>query len=81
MLLFCSILLRGFFAGMDAFCFVLLFQNFLFYPFIFYFYIFCILEFWVCVYGLRPLRLCVLSMKLSVSLSSKNNIDTSQSLQ
>ena len=64
--LFCSILLRGFFAGYVCFlfCFIYLF---IFLSIYFYFYLFCILEFWVCVYGLRPLRLCVLSIKLSVS--------------
>ena len=48
-----------------VFCF-----NFFVLMYLFLFYIFCILDFWVCVYGLRPLRLCVLSIKLSV-LSSK----------
>ena len=64
-----------FLQGMYAFCFVLFF-NFLLFFFILLihlFFIFCILEFWVCVYGLRPLRLCVLSIKLFVSLRGSHN--------
>ena len=46
-------------------CFLFCFIFFLFFNFLliylFFFLYFCILEFLVCVYGLRPLRLCVVS--------------------
>ena len=69
----------GFFAGYVCFLFCFIFNFFFGNPFIFYLLIFGILEFWVCAYGLRPLRLCVLSIKLSVfffrnSLESLVNI-------